>query len=103
MDSRQKEFDVALRKLTPVFQRQLAAKDVRHDLYGRDQLTWNEYERIGEIGLVRGAYPSRDWEREKLLCGNDPSFMRYICSMRCGKDRRRSSGRADEGSPQKKS
>ncbi|CAI8040687.1 Caspase-3 [Geodia barretti] len=47
MDPRQKEFDAALRKLTPVFQRQLAAKDVRHDLYGRDQLTWNEYERIG--------------------------------------------------------
>ena len=48
MDPRRAEFDVALRKLTPVFQRQLAAKDVRHELYGRDQLTWNEYERIGE-------------------------------------------------------
>ena len=54
MDPRRSEFDVALRKLTPVFQRQLAARDIRHDLYGRDQLTWNEYERIGE---KVGAFP----------------------------------------------
>ena len=67
MDPRQKEFDAALRKLTPVFQRQLAAKDVRHDLYGRDQLTWNEYERIGErMFLVRGACPASSWARLNL-------------------------------------
>ena len=53
-DPRAKEFDRALRTLTPVFQRKLAAKDVRHDLYGKEQLTWNEYERIGERGGGEG-------------------------------------------------
>lgn len=59
MDPREKEFEKALRKLTPVFQRKLAAKDVRHDLYGKEQLTWNEYERIGRPsggGEGRGPY-----------------------------------------------
>ena len=49
MDPREKEFEKALRQLTPVFQTKLAAKDVRHDLYGKEQLTWNEYERIGKM------------------------------------------------------
>lgn len=58
MDPREKEFEKALRKLTPVFQRKLAAKDVRHDLYGKEQLTWNEYERIGRSsGGERGVVP----------------------------------------------
>ena len=48
MDPRERAFEKALRQLTPVFQRKLAAKDVRHDLYGKEQLTWSEYERIGE-------------------------------------------------------
>lgn len=59
MDPREKQFDKALRQLTPVFQRKLAAKDVRHDLYGREQLTWNEYERIGKLvrrGEGRGVH-----------------------------------------------
>lgn len=70
MDPREKEFEKALRKLTPVFQRKLAAKDVRHDLYGKEQLTWNEYERIGR--------PSGGGE------GVVPTF--YVC-FRCGKNR----------------
>ena len=48
MAGREQKFLRALAQLTPVFQRQLPAKDIRHDLYGREQLTWNEYERIGE-------------------------------------------------------
>lgn len=36
----------ALRRLTPTFMRKLSP-DVRHELYGREQLTWMEYERIG--------------------------------------------------------
>ena len=48
-DAREKEFYMALQQLTPVFQRKLAAKHVCHDLYGMEQLTWNEYECIGEV------------------------------------------------------
>ena len=37
----------ALQRLTPTFVKKLHAKDVRHELYGREQLTWMEYESIG--------------------------------------------------------
>ena len=47
-DIKEKEFKKALRKLTPVFQK-LAAKDVSHYLYEQEQLTWNEFEHIGEV------------------------------------------------------
>ena len=43
---KEKALDKAMRRLAPVFMRKLNP-DVRHELYGRDQLTWMEYERIG--------------------------------------------------------
>lgn len=43
---REKALDRAMRRLTPTFMRKLSP-DVRHELYGREQLTWMEYERIG--------------------------------------------------------
>ena len=52
MDPREKQFDKALRQLTAVFQRRVPAKDIRHDLYAREMLTWNEYERIGELATL---------------------------------------------------
>ena len=47
---KEKALEKAIRRLTPVFMRKLSP-DVRHELYGRDQLTWMEYERIGTSPL----------------------------------------------------
>ena len=47
---KEKALEKAMRRLTPVFMRKLSP-DVRHELYGRDQLTWMEYERIGTSPL----------------------------------------------------
>ena len=49
MDTREKEFNMAMRQLTPIFVRKLPAKDVSHDLYGNNQLTLNEYKLIGKV------------------------------------------------------
>ncbi len=47
MSERERTVEKALRRLTPTFVKKLNAKDIRHELYGREQLTWMEYERIG--------------------------------------------------------
>ncbi len=48
---REKAAEKALRKLTPALMRGLSA-NVRHELYGRDMLTWNEKEKIGKVYLT---------------------------------------------------
>lgn len=48
LTEREKKAEKALRRLTPTFMRKLSA-DIRHELYGRDMLTWSEKERIGEF------------------------------------------------------
>ena len=48
---REKAADKALKRLTPTFMRMLSA-DVRHELYGRDMLTWHEKEKIGVSQLT---------------------------------------------------
>lgn len=44
---RERTVERAMRRLTPAFHKHMNAKDVRHELYARDQLTWVENERIG--------------------------------------------------------
>ena len=50
MSDREKVVEKALRRLTSVFIRKLNGFDIRHDLYGKEQLTWMENERIGLYG-----------------------------------------------------
>ncbi len=47
LTEREKTAEKALRRLTPSLMKGLSP-DIRHELYGRDMLTWNEKERIGE-------------------------------------------------------
>ena len=65
---REKALEKAMRRLTPVFMRKLSA-DIRHELYGRDQLTWMEYERIGRppVWAPAKVIDSYDWDVCVLL------------------------------------
>ena len=65
MTDRGKEKDRALQKLTPVLIRRLSAQDVKHDLYGKGQLTWAELDRIG------------------TYAGGGRDLMTYVCLSRC--------------------
>ena len=49
---KEKAVELAMRRLTPEFVRRLDAESLRHALYGREQLTWTEYEQIGERSLA---------------------------------------------------
>lgn len=50
---REKAAQKALKRLHPVLMRMLSP-DVRHELYGRDMLTWNEKERIETFAREKG-------------------------------------------------
>ena len=55
LSEREKAAEKAMRRLTPTLMKKLSA-DVRHELYGRDMLTWHEQERIGMNGGGRGGF-----------------------------------------------
>ena len=40
--------DKALQVLYPLLIRRLSAQDIKHDLYGKGQLTWAEMDKIGK-------------------------------------------------------
>ena len=46
---RERTVERALRRLTPQFMKLMDPELVRHTLYGRELLTWVEYESIGEL------------------------------------------------------
>lgn len=47
---RSKEKEQALRKLHSVLIKRLDGQAIKHDLYGKGQLTWSELDRIGKWG-----------------------------------------------------
>ncbi len=55
LTEREKTAEKALRRLTPSLMKGLSP-DIRHELYGRDMLTWNEKERIGENLLAQQSW-----------------------------------------------
>ena len=65
MADRDKEKSEALRRLHAVLIRKLSAQDIKHDLYGKGQLTSAEMDRIG-TGMMCSARAGR-WREKNYM------------------------------------